>query len=389
MSNETALAGLDHQPQAQVVLQSAIDKGLSHAYIFHGPAGIGKRQAARAFAAEILADGQPQPEAVRRRVKNGSHPDLTWIVPRGAHEILVDDIRTQVVSDVQKRPFEASRRVYVIAQAELMNAEATNALLKTLEEPPDYAYLILTSALPERLLETVRSRCQSVRFRAIPVEAVAQTLAQEGVARELAGACARLSRGNLGLARLLATEEGVALRAAVCNAVLWLDDTDNVGDRPWLAFLDAAKGRGVAAEQQVEAEMEAALEMVPKGRERQALKREYEQSARRAGRRARTAALNLQLQLLATWFRDLLALAEGATDAVFNSDTVEQLKRISLSGAGEQSRVGGVSGAGADLGGLTAAIEHCERTRLRLRQNVNEELALEALFFTLFARGRR
>ena len=91
------LPGTENQPQARVALTAALasDDHLSHAYLFHGPPGTGKRTAARAFAAALIARGQPDPADVERRVLAGVHPDVTWVEPRGAHDILVDDVRTQ------------------------------------------------------------------------------------------------------------------------------------------------------------------------------------------------------------------------------------------------------------------------------------------------------
>src|ERR671932_108815 len=87
------LAGTEDHPQARMVLSTALASGEpSHAYLFHGPAGTGKRTAARAFAAELLAEGADDPDAVRRRVLSGSHPDLTWVRPTGAHVMRTEDV---------------------------------------------------------------------------------------------------------------------------------------------------------------------------------------------------------------------------------------------------------------------------------------------------------
>ena len=86
----------------------------SHAYLFHGPAGTGKRAIARAFAALLLADGARNPDTVAERVARGSHPDLTWVTPSGAAEMLVADIEEPVVAAAARTPFESARRVFVI-----------------------------------------------------------------------------------------------------------------------------------------------------------------------------------------------------------------------------------------------------------------------------------
>src|SRR4051794_36268003 len=150
---------LAQQPQARIALQAALrdDGALSHAYLLHGLPGTGKRAAARAFASALLSRGSVEPADAERRVLAGVHPDLAWVEPRGAHDILVDDVRTQVVRQAALRPFEAPLRVFVIADADRMNEESQNALLKTLEEPSDFAVYVLTSSAPGRLLDTIPS----------------------------------------------------------------------------------------------------------------------------------------------------------------------------------------------------------------------------------------
>lgn len=125
-------------PHARAVLTAALPPAgrPSHAYLFHGPAGAGKRDAARELAAALLADGAPDPVAVARRVNDGAHPDLTWVRPGGASELVVADIDEAVVAAAQRTPFEARRRVFVIERADAMNDAAANRMLKTLEEPP-------------------------------------------------------------------------------------------------------------------------------------------------------------------------------------------------------------------------------------------------------------
>src|SRR4051795_11950745 len=91
---------LDRHPHANAVLRAAVppEGAPSHAYLFHGPAGAGKREAARAFAAELLAEGAADPDDARRRAVQGVHPDLTWVTPSGAAEMLVGDIDEPVVA---------------------------------------------------------------------------------------------------------------------------------------------------------------------------------------------------------------------------------------------------------------------------------------------------
>ena len=154
---EALAAATAEQPGVRAALTGALASGPSHAYLFAGPSGSGKAATARAFAAELLAAAAADPTDARRRAlaDPSPHPDLEWLRPPG-NQHLVDDVRSRVIGAIVYRPFEGGRRVFVIESAESMAEESQNALLKTLEEPPPYAHLILVSAEPEALLETVR-----------------------------------------------------------------------------------------------------------------------------------------------------------------------------------------------------------------------------------------
>src|ERR687891_1393875 len=169
---------LDQHPHAAAVLGAALDGRPAHAYLLHGPAGTGKRAAARDFAAALLAGDVPE---ARARVMHGAHPDLTWVAPSGAHEMLRRDVAESVVSAAARTPFEAAHRVFVLERVDTMNDEAANALLKTLEEPPPYVVLLLLTDRPTQVLPTISSRCQPVRFDALGAEAVARRLQSRGV----------------------------------------------------------------------------------------------------------------------------------------------------------------------------------------------------------------
>lgn len=360
-----------HQPAARLALAAAL-QAPTHAYLFAGPPGSGKRAAARFFAAELLAEGAPDAGDARRRAlaDPSPHPDLVWLEPPG-NQHLVESVRERVIGAAAYRPFEGERRVFVIAAAEAMAEESQNALLKTLEEPAPFAHIILITAEPEALLETVRSRCRAIRFAALAPEAAAEIVAErapETPALERRAAT-RLAGGDVEAALLLCSPEGRDLRAAV-EACACAARSGSLDGRPQTELLAAAEAAGRTAGEAAFAAAEALAAEAgetegPAARRRA---REGEEAARRAARRARTAALDLGLGLLAAWLRDLAAVADGAPELILGCDRSEQLDADADSLDARRAR------RGAEL-----AME----TRRRLQVNVNEELALEALLYRL------
>jgi DNA polymerase-3 subunit delta' len=356
----------EHQARARVALSAALEAGPSHAYLFRGPRGAGKRAAARAFAAEILAAGAEDPPDARRRamLDPSPHPDLVWLVPRGAQH-LVEEVRERVIRAAAYRPFEGGRRVFVVEAAEAMRDESQNALLKTLEEPPGFVHLILLSSEPEALLETVASRCQAVDFAPLPAEVLEEALRAEtgeaASAQEIAAA-ARLAAGDLDRARLLLGERGRELRAEAERS-LAAALAGELASAPWRRLLERAEAAGTDAEaatrEALEAEAQAGVKRSAK---------EIGEEAKRAGRRRRTEILDLGLELCAAWLRDLAALACGAEEVVFNRDRLEALRS---------------QAAGLDPARARRGAEAVQEARRGLELNVSEELALEALFFGL------
>ena len=150
---------------AAALLTAALDAEPSHAYLFFGPRGVGKANAARAFAAALLTDGAPDPASAHARATRGAHPDLTWVTPSGAHEMLLADIAEPVVRGATRTPLEGARRVFVIERVETMSEAVANSMLKTLEEPASFVHFILITSEPERVLPTISSRCSGGQIR--------------------------------------------------------------------------------------------------------------------------------------------------------------------------------------------------------------------------------
>jgi DNA polymerase-3 subunit delta' len=361
-------AELDRHPQARAVLEPVLAPGgrPSHAYLFHGPGGAGKRDVARAVAASLLSEGSSDVESARARVMSGAHPDLTWVAPSGAHEMLVSDIDGPVISAASKTPFESLRRVFVIERVDELGDEAANRMLKTLEEPASFVHLILLTDRLVEVLPTIRSRCQLVRFEAPSVAEVAAAIVAAGAAADVADACARLSLGDASRAAELAGVEGAALRAGAERFAVSVLGGRAASERPWVDLLKSVRARGDTVRITLEAERDAELELVPR-KERKRLETEWTERTRRSRRRVETGALDLGLQLVSLWFADLLYLSVGAEDLVRNTD-----RRAELG-----------NGDGPAAIALREAIEHVEDTRQRFQLNVSEELACEALAYRL------
>jgi DNA polymerase III subunit delta' len=361
------LPGIDEHPHARALLVPALPPGeASHAYLFHGPAGAGKRAVARAFAAALLADGAPDPREASERVARGTHPDLTWVVPSGAAEMLVSDIDEPVVAAAARTPFESRRRVFVIESAETMHDATANRLLKTLEEPAEFVHLILLTSRPGEVLPTVASRCQHVRFEAPSAARLRERLVAAGVEAGAAEACARLALGDGERASALALGEGPGLRAAAETFAV-ASIAGELDEAPWTALLELAKAAGELTAAELEEAHRSEIEFVARA-DRARHEREHSERVRRAQRRSSAATLELGLALVELWYRDAGMIVEGAPELVHATDRIAALE---------------ATAAGRSPRALHRALELVVDTRERLALNVTEELALEALAYRL------
>lgn len=203
-------------------LRDSIDAGrIVHAYLFCGPEGTGKRTLAEicARALNCRSEGlKPCDQCPTcKRFLSGNFPDLFMLQPQKS--IGVEEIR-QIIAQVQAKPFEGGRHVVIIQDAGKMTAQAQNALLKTLESPPeDVVFFLLTDSL-QSLLPTVLSRCRLVRFHPIDEESEVRVLSARGIEPERAHLLARLSEGSVGRALKIHEDEGFfKLRTRVLNAL--------------------------------------------------------------------------------------------------------------------------------------------------------------------------
>ena len=194
-------------------LERAIESGkVSHAYIFTGEKGTGKHRLASAFAETLQCeDTQNRPCGKChscRQAQSGNHPDIIYVSHEKPSSIGVEDIRSQLAGDIQIRPYNGNYKIYIIPDAEKMTVQAQNAILKTIEEPPEYAVIILLTANEQALLETIRSRCVILNLKPVPDEVVRKYLMEQiQVPDYQADICVAFAQGNIGKAVRLASSE--------------------------------------------------------------------------------------------------------------------------------------------------------------------------------------
>jgi DNA polymerase-3 subunit delta' len=302
-------SNVPEQAEAKRLLAAALEEGPAHAYLFHGPGGVGKRAAAVDFAAELLGEHE--------RVERRAHPDLYLLEPLG-DQIRIDAIR-ELRRDLHMRPFEADRRVYLIFGAHVMNEEAADALLKDLEEPPPYAVIVLVADDVGPMPQTILSRCQAVPFRRLSERAVREVIAERapGLSPNEEAALARVAAGRLDrVDRLLDP------KAAERRGVL-LELARSVYRDPAFVPAEAAAAVVEAAGQRAKEARDLA-EQALEGQELPA--READQWLRRAARGAEREELLLALEELAAWYRDLVAVAVGAERAAIHVDHLDALR---------------------------------------------------------------
>jgi len=322
-------------------LRAAIAAGrVSHAYLIAGDEGIGKKTVARAFAMTLLceknglrpegpADAGELPDACGecsacRQVLSGNHPDLIVVSHEKENSISVDEIRQQVVEDVDIRPYRDGYKIYVIPDAEKMTVQAQNALLKTLEEPPAYAVLLLLTQNEEAMLETIRSRCVLLKLRPVRGEQVRGYLMKKlAVPDYQADIFEAFAQGNIGKAVKLATSESF-------GRVLELSENILLHVKEWST-----------------ADIMAAVKKLAEDK----------------------SSVQDFLDLAALWYRDVLYFkATRDPDGIVWRDRLREIRaRASVSSyEGVQE--------------IQAALN---RAAVRLKANVNFELAMELLLLTM------
>ena len=305
-------------PTVELLRRAAADP--LHAYLFVGPHGATKRQAARAFAAMLISGGDDPTTRDARLVLNGEHPDVHEVEREGS-AIMMPAAR-EIVRLSSLAPNESDRKVMVLHEFHLLSPAAAAVLLKTVEEPPPSAvFLILADHLPPELV-TIASRCARVPFHSITDEMVADRLVSEGVDPETAHEAARSANGDLERARLLAGDPELVVRRRAFATVP--EHLDGNGATVMRLVEELTELIDRAAEPLVERQTaEAAIlqERIERFGERGSGKKALEERHKRELRRHRADELRLGLAELAGTYRDALVAErlerpESAAEAV-------------------------------------------------------------------------
>jgi DNA polymerase-3 subunit delta' len=354
--------------------------GMTHAWLFTGPPGSGRSNAARAFAAALLCPRNGCGECLAcRTALAGSHADVTRVVTDQS-VIRVDAVR-ELVRHAQLAPAGERWQILIVEDADRLTDPAADALLKTLEEPPPRTVWLLCAPTVEDVVATIRSRCRSLVLRTPPTAAVARFLrAKDGVAESVATFAARASQGHIGRARALATDEATRnRRREVLRVPSQLTD---LGSCMTCAqnLVDAATEEAEPRTRDLDARELSDLEMAYGAGTRgvraatgfSAAHKELQKGQRQRAKRFVRDAIDRSLLDLASFYRDVMAVQIGSTTDLVNEELRPDVERMARSTSGEDS--------GLRLAAIFA-------TREALEGEVAPVLALESLMISL--RGAR
>jgi len=201
-----------HRDIIQYIKDAVGQNKVSHAYILNGQRGSGKKMLAKLFAMTLQCEsGEAEPCGECRsciQANNGNQPDIITVKHEKPASISVDDVRTQINGDIMIKPYSSPYKVYIVPEADLMTVQAQNAILKTIEEPPEYAVIFLLTENADSLLPTIRSRCVMLKLRNIKDKLVKKYLMEQmQVPDYQADLCAAFAQGNIGRAIMLAKSE--------------------------------------------------------------------------------------------------------------------------------------------------------------------------------------
>lgn len=317
------------QEQLKEHLENVISTGkVSHAYIISGERFAGKEFIAKIFAMALQCESEGEKPCQEchscKQALSDNQPDIIRVIHEKPGSIGVDDIRAQINGDIAIKPYSSSRKIYIINEAEKMTVQAQNALLKTLEEPPAYAVILLLTTNVNAFLPTILSRCVVLNMKPVADEKVKRYLMEElQVPDYKADVCVAFARGNVGKAKQLASSE----------------DFEKVKEEA-LSLLKYVQDMDVT-------EMIAAVRKIS----------EYK------------LEVNDYLDILCIWYRDVLLFkATGDANHLIFREELSNIRRV----AGRTS-----------YEGIEKVIRSLEKAKARLDANVNFELAMELLLMDM------
>lgn len=210
-----AFAEVIGNEQIKKYLENAMATGtISHSYILSGEDGVGKKMIAKAFAKALQCTGEVPVEEKPCckchsciQAEGDNQPDIVYVQHEKPATIGVDDIRTGLVNDIQVRPYESRYKIYIVDEAEKMSIQAQNAMLKTIEEPPEYGIVLLLSSNLNAFLPTIRSRCVELMVRPVSHSKQENYLLEHGVSEEQIASIIHFTKGNIGKAMRMAASE--------------------------------------------------------------------------------------------------------------------------------------------------------------------------------------
>ena len=305
----------------------ALDK-VSHAYIFNGPDGSGKMMLAEAFAMALQCEGEGTKPCLSchscQQAMDHNQPDIIYVTHEKPNVIQVDDIRKQINNDIVIKPYRSRYKVYIVDEAEKMNPQAENALLKTIEEPPAYAVIILLTTNADSFLPTILSRCIRLNLKSVKADVIKNFLMKNyQIPDYQADVCAAFSQGNVGKAIELASSEQFGeLKASVLQLMKRLKDIDLY-------------------------EMTEAVKQIA----------EYK------------LTVNDYFDLMMIWFRDVLYMkATNDANGLIFKDEVYDIKK---------------QAARHSYQGIETILKALETAKIRISANVNFDLVVELLLLTI------
>lgn len=317
-----------HEQIKEHLTNAIISDKVNHAYIFNGPEKSGKMMLAEAFAMSLQCEkGGPEPCMECRSCRQAAdhnHPDIIYLSHAKPNTISVDDIRTQLNNDIVIKPYSGKYKIYIVDEAEKMNVQAQNALLKTFEEPPAYGIILLLTTNANGFLPTILSRCITLNLKAVKDSVIRDHLMKHyQIPDYQADICVAFAQGNVGKAiQLASSEEFHELKSSVLQLMKRLEDIDLY-------------------------EMAAAVKQI----------NDYKLS------------INDYFDLMTIWFRDILYMkTTNDVNGLIFKDEVYDIKK---------------QAAKRSYQGLEIIIEALDKARTRCNANVNFDLVIELLLLTI------